>query len=262
MKVPHSISCALLFGTTFIQPQYILGLNTLFETTKRLQTPGFVTKISIRHPSSFSHTRSSSTFFVAATTWNYDSRNLSFLSKKRTSSTSIHQTTSTIESLNDIKDEKKTVPVTLLSGFLGSGKTSTLKNILENRSGIKVGVVVNDVANVNIDAKLISNPNEVSTDENGTVELQNGCACCSLADELLTSVQSLLDGRDFDAVVVELSGVADPVAVRRNWEQAKLVRYIHHGSIIYVYFFLMNTYGLRIESFLFKLIKIFYGRIL
>jgi G3E family GTPase len=111
---------------------------------------------------------------------------------------------------------KPKIPMILLSGFLGAGKTSTLQNLLENTDGAKIGVIVNDMASVNIDAKLISQRN------NGIVELQNGCACCSLADELLTSVDSILQGRDFDALVVELSGVADPVAIKSNWQQAKL----------------------------------------
>jgi len=126
--------------------------------------------------------------------------------------------------------EQKLVPITLLSGFLGSGKTTALKNLLENREGVKIGVIVNDVASVNIDAKLISNPgndkeapDNVMAELGGTVELQNGCACCSLSDELLTSLETLMDGRDFDAVVVELSGVADPVSVKQNWEQAKMM---------------------------------------
>jgi len=133
------------------------------------------------------------------------------------------------------ESEKKLVPVTLLSGFLGSGKTTALKNLLENGEGVKIGVIVNDVAAVNIDAKLISNPgnngdgskapDNVMAELGGTVELQNGCACCSLSDELLTSMESLMDGRDFDAVVVELSGVADPVAVKQNWEQAKMMQH-------------------------------------
>ena len=130
---------------------------------------------------------------------------------------------------DDASPEKSRVPITLLSGFLGSGKTSALTHLLENRAGIKVGVIVNDVASVNIDAKLIANPSLMGGDASamlesgGTIELQNGCACCSLADELLISVQSLLDKRSFDAVVVELSGVADPVAVRQNWADASLV---------------------------------------
>lgn len=86
------------------------------------------------------------------------------------------------------------------------------------------------MAEVNIDAKLISNSDTSSSVEFGTapeavVELQNGCACCSLADELFTSVMRLTNGgnRELDAIVVELSGVADPVAVRDNWDEAKRV---------------------------------------
>lgn len=153
---------------------------------------------------------------------------------------------------DEATEEKETgaVPITLLAGFLGSGKTTALKNLLENRDGIKVGVIVNDVAAVNIDAKLLANPGNdgeapssadrvdagtaIETDFGGTVELQNGCACCSLADELLTSVETLMDGRDFDAVVVELSGVADPVAVKQNWDMARMVSFGSVECLIYI----------------------------
>lgn len=83
--------------------------------------------------------------------------------------------------------------------------------------------MVNDVASVNIDAKLIANIQEGESD--GAVQLENGCACCSLADELLTSIQTLTRGRDFDAIVIELSGVADPISVKTNWEQAKFMNH-------------------------------------
>jgi len=116
-------------------------------------------------------------------------------------------------------EEGRIVPITLLSGFLGSGKTTTLKHLLENSEGVRIGVIVNDVANVNIDAKLIKSTTS-EEDRVNTIELQNGCACCSLADELLTSVQSLMDGRDLEEVVVELSGVANPDSVRYNWEES------------------------------------------
>ena len=104
-------------------------------------------------------------------------------------------------------------PVTLLSGFLGTGKTSLLKHLLENKDDRKIGVIVNDVASVNIDAQLISNQ------ANDMIELQNGCACCSLSDELVTAVQKLSQGRSLDSIVVELSGVSDPAAIRFAWKQ-------------------------------------------
>jgi len=121
-------------------------------------------------------------------------------------------------------ETKPKIPITLLAGFLGSGKTSALQNLLSNNDGVKIGIIVNDVASVNIDQKLIANPNQNTNalDENDTIELQNGCACCSLADELLTSVEQLTANgkRPLDAIVVELSGVADPATVRENWSVA------------------------------------------
>lgn len=126
---------------------------------------------------------------------------------------------------DDAIQEKSIPPMTLLAGFLGSGKTTTLQNMLNNKDGIKIGVVVNDVASVNIDSKLLSNPNNVIGGEE-TVELQNGCACCSLADELLTTIEELTNNgeRDLDHIIIELSGVADPVAVKNNWQGAEMVR--------------------------------------
>lgn len=134
------------------------------------------------------------------------------------------------EVIEDAAKKPEKIPIVVLSGFLGAGKTTALKRLLENTEGIKIGTIVNDVASVNIDAKLISNSmnnasgknsNAVGKGSSGaTVELQNGCACCSLSDELLTSVTDLMEGRDLDAIVVELSGVADPASVRQNWAQA------------------------------------------
>ena len=88
--------------------------------------------------------------------------------------------------------------------------------MLENAEGTKIGVIVNDVASINIDAKLVTGKQE------GMVELQNGCACCSLSDELLSSVDRLLGNKlRFDALVIEMSGVADPVSIQNNWKKAK-----------------------------------------
>jgi len=115
--------------------------------------------------------------------------------------------------------QERGVPIVLLSGFLGTGKTSTLQHLLENKEQLKIGVIVNDLASVNIDRKLLvaSSSSESSSDnDNLVLELQNGCACCALSDELAFSIEKLLAQRALDAVVVELSGVADPAAVRYN----------------------------------------------
>ena len=117
----------------------------------------------------------------------------------------------------------KQIPITVLSGFLGSGKTTVLQRILENKEGLRIAVIVNDVASVNIDSKLVSE----GSIADGMVQLQNGCACCSLSDELLGGVSELVTLSDmrgesdaFDHIVVELSGVADPKGVRSQFQEA------------------------------------------
>uniref|UniRef100_A0A7S4P808 CobW C-terminal domain-containing protein n=1 Tax=Guillardia theta TaxID=55529 RepID=A0A7S4P808_GUITH len=126
-----------------------------------------------------------------------------------------------------MKTDDSSVPVTLLGGFLGSGKTTILKHILENQVGLKVGVIVNDVASVNIDAKLVRGVTSSSVPGGSdTIELQNGCACCSISDELFSAVEKLVEtgrarGNQFDHILVELSGVAEPSIVKSNFERGK-----------------------------------------
>jgi G3E family GTPase len=159
------------------------------------------------------------------------------------------------------------IPITILSGFLGSGKTTLLTQLLQNKEGLRIAVVVNDVASVNIDSKLVqqqrgrgrrrrrrkrqtddtvmddddddydNNENPTLALSDGLVELQNGCACCSLSDELLNSVSELVtlsqlrsssnnnnnnNHGAFQHIVVELSGVADPKQVRAKFQEAAL----------------------------------------
>ena len=142
--------------------------------------------------------------------------------KSSSSSSSSNSDVASAASSDTDNTNQKLIPIHLLAGFLGSGKTSTLKHLLENKENLKLGVLVNDVASVNIDAKLIASQSE------SMVELQNGCACCSLADELLDSLDRLLllqsgnnnKQNDLDAIIVELSGVADPVSIQNNWKAA------------------------------------------
>jgi G3E family GTPase len=113
-----------------------------------------------------------------------------------------------------------TPPVSLLAGFLGSGKTTLLTNILENREGLRVGVIVNDVAAVNVDALTIRKLLPSANGEVDMIELENGCVCCGPeAGQLAPAVRKLVKtakarGAPFDQIVIELSGVADPGMVK------------------------------------------------
>lgn len=152
-------------------------------------------------------------YCLAATVARFTPRSIAFTINRRPTFAAVNQLYMSTVAM----ETNRKVPITLLSGFLGSGKTSTLQHLLENTEGVKIGVIVNDMASVNIDAKLVS-----ETKKDGVIELQNGCACCSLADEFLVSIGNLLGGeREFDAVIVELSGVADPEAIKSNWVMAK-----------------------------------------
>jgi Ni2+-binding GTPase involved in maturation of urease and hydrogenase len=83
------------------------------------------------------------------------------------------------------------VPVTILTGFLGAGKTSLLEHVLKNSEGVKVGVIVNDIAATNIDGEILKKSSNSADEDDGTVQLQNGCACCSLGDGLFGAIESL-----------------------------------------------------------------------
>ena len=113
--------------------------------------------------------------------------------------------------------QKNKLPVTVLSGFLGAGKTTVLSHILNNRQGKKVAVIVNDMSEINIDSTIVQNEVSLNHSEEKLVEMSNGCICCTLREDLLEEVNKLAQDGRFDYLLIESTGISEPLPVAETF---------------------------------------------
>jgi G3E family GTPase len=109
------------------------------------------------------------------------------------------------------------LPVTVLSGFLGAGKTTVLNHVLSNREGLKVAVIVNDMSEINIDAQTVNQGITLNRTEEKLVEMSNGCICCTLREDLLTEITALAAQNRFDYLLIEATGISEPLPIAETF---------------------------------------------
>lgn len=111
---------------------------------------------------------------------------------------------------------KKLIPITLVTGYLGAGKTTLINYVLRNQQGYKVAVIVNDIGEVNIDETLIAKGGQIKKKDESIVPLSNGCICCTLKTDLVDQIESLVKTNKFDYILIEASGICEPIPIAQT----------------------------------------------
>ena len=112
--------------------------------------------------------------------------------------------------------DNKPVKITLLTGYLGSGKTTLINHILNNKEGYKIAVIVNDIGEVNVDANLIEKGGIVTEKDESLVSLSNGCICCNLKMDLVKQITDIIEQNKFDHIIIEASGICEPIPIAQT----------------------------------------------
>lgn len=132
--------------------------------------------------------------------------------------------------------KRKKKPVTIITGYLGSGKTTVMNGLLRNKGSEKIAVIVNDMGSINIDASLIKSTN-VAQHDVSMVELSNGCICCTLQDAFMNQINNIADNKDVEKILVEASGISDPSAIAAGfieYQRMGLSKNVYLDSIVCV----------------------------
>ena len=112
--------------------------------------------------------------------------------------------------------KRKSIPILLLTGYLGAGKTTLLNHILKNQEGYKVAIIVNDIGEINVDQKLIDKNAQIQKEDTDVVGLTNGCICCTLKLDLLQQLSALASSNKFDYIIIEASGICEPIPIAQT----------------------------------------------
>lgn len=132
--------------------------------------------------------------------------------------------------------KRKKKPVTIITGYLGSGKTTVMNELLRNKGSEKIAVIVNDMRSINIDASLIKSTN-VAQHDVSMVEVSNGCICCTLQDAFMNQINNIADNKDVEKILVEASGISDPSAIAAGfieYQRMGLSKNVYLDSIVCV----------------------------